>query len=825
MWGHLSQRLLAVTVAAALTSASHAQDTQVTKSRRDDARKANASPAKMDSGDQKSAYQLLPGEDPQNRLVAPLLKHLATDQKDFWTSPARWQRKDLRWALPFTAFTGGVIASDNWISRQVPDKASQLKHSQDISNYSLYSLIGAGGGAFLWGHITNNDHLKETGLLSGEAAINSTSVAYLFKGITQRPRPLEGNNNGTFFTGGSSFPSEHTAVAWSAATVFAHEYPGPLSKFFAYGLASAVTLTRITGKQHFPSDALIGSALGWYFGRQAYRAHHEAELGGAAWGDFLERDEEEKPRNPANMSSPYVPLDSWVYDSLTRLAALGYIQTAYMGQRPWTRMECARLLEEAADRMTDDSMEDDQWHKIYSALAEEFDSEIDRLNGSRNLGASLDSVYTRVTNISGRPLRDGYHFGQTIINDFGRPYSEGLNTLSGITAHAVAGPFSFYVRGEYQHAPSSASDPPQVQQAIANADLTRPLSNGIAEINRFRMLDSTVALQIHNVQISFGKQSQWLGPNQAGPLLFSDNAEPIVMLKIDNVSPYKIPLLSRVLGPARSEFFLGQLAGHQFEVNGSTLLGPGNIDPQPYLHGFKISFRPIPDLEFGMGITAQFAGPGLPFTWHNFLRTFYSHTSGSNNPGKRLSAFDFSYRVPGLRKWLTIYSDSMVVDEFSPINSNRPVLNFGVYLPQIPKVPRMEIRAEGLGTPHGHEFAPGFVYYGLRRYRSGYTNEGNLLGSWIGRAGRGAQGWATYSFSPHNRLELGYRYQKVDRQFIEGGHLSDFSLRSDYLLRTDIGLSGSVQYEHWEFPILSPAAQTDVTVSFQLTFYPHWKIR
>ena len=46
--------------------------------------------------------------------------------------------------------------------------------------------------------------MSETGLLSGEAAINSTGISYLLKAITQRPRPLEDNGNGTFFQGGHS---------------------------------------------------------------------------------------------------------------------------------------------------------------------------------------------------------------------------------------------------------------------------------------------------------------------------------------------------------------------------------------------------------------------------------------------------------------------------------------------------------------------------------------------------------------------------------------------------------------------------------------------
>src|ERR1700674_1411133 len=329
-------------------------------------------------------YQLtfLPaGEDPENRLLKPFMQHLVLDQKQFWTAPFHWKRQDAQFLLPFTAFTGALIAGDSWISRQVSDKPSQISRSKSISDYATFSLIGAAGASYIWGHFVHNDHLRETGFLAGEAALNSTAVTYLSKSMTQRPRPLDGNGNGTFFQGGASFPSEHSAIAWSVASVIAHEYPGTLTKLAAYGLASTVTLTRVTGKQHFASDVVIGSALGWYFARQVYRAHHDPELGGAGWSDLVsdeDLDKGETVRNPANMGSPYVPLDSWVYPAMERLVALGYIRSGFLGMRPWTRMECARLLDEADERMQGDSSEA---QKIHDALAEEFSDETARLGG------------------------------------------------------------------------------------------------------------------------------------------------------------------------------------------------------------------------------------------------------------------------------------------------------------------------------------------------------------------------------------------------------------------------------------------------------------
>jgi hypothetical protein len=762
-----------------------------------------------------------PGTDPENKLGTPFLKHLAFDQKEFWTSPARFRTKDLKWIVPGAGITAAFIASDSWWSKQV--NTNHMQTSLHISDYSTYGLIGLGGASFLFGHITHNDHLQEAGLLSGEAAINSTGVTYLFKEITQRQRPLEGTGNGDFFKGGASFTSEHSAIAWSIASVWAHEYPGWLSQLGAYGLASAVTLTRVTAKQHFPSDVVVGSALGWYFGRQVYRAHHDPELGGAGWGSLLEEKTGEKTRNPDNMGSPYVPLDSWIYPALERLVALGYIRTAHLGIRPWTRMDCARMLEDAGERIANEDSPD-VVEQSYRELSQEFAQESPRLGGARNLGAELESVYARVTSISGAPLRDGYHFGQTTVNDYGRPYGEGANVVTGASARAVAGPFAFYVRGEYQHAPPTPSNPVGVLQAIANADFTLPVSNAMPGVNRFDLLEGTVSFNLHNVQISFGKQSQWLGSGQAGPWLMSNNAEPMLMLKIDSVAPFEIPLLSRVLGPARSEFFIGQLAGHQFEFNRPVLLGPNDINPQPYLHGSKVSFKPTANFEFGMGFTAQFVGPGLPFTWHNFLRSFYSHTVTGLNPGKRISEADFSYRVPHLRDWLTVYCDALVVDEYSPIGSSKPNLNLGIYLPRLPKLPKMELRAEGIKESLTSEFPPGFVYFNVDRFRSGYTNNGQLLGSWIGRAGRGGQGWLTYHFSARNSLWLGYRHQEVAHDFLEGGRLVDYSAGSDIVLSSTVAFSSSVQYEQWRFPVVSTNRQSDVVASFQLTFSPSRQI-
>jgi len=821
---------LVVVLLSALSGLCQSDSTAATSVAGPDAPLVDSAHSSTDS----SAEWLEPGSDPENRLGSPFLKHLVRDQEQFWTMPARFKVQDLRWIAPFAGVTAAFIASDSWWSRQVPE--GDISISKRISDYGTYSMIGLAGASIALGHIDHDDHLSEAGLLAGEAAINATGVAFAFKAITQRQRPLQGDGNGNFFTGGSSFPSQHAAIAWSIASVWAHEYPGWLSQMGAYGLASVISVTRVTAKQHFPSDVLVGTALGWYFGRQVYRAHHDPEVGGSGWGNLFEKESGDRVRDPNYMASPYVPVDSWIYPAIERMIALGYLQSEIVGMRPWTRMACAHLLEDASDKFPDKGVEEGSIGKLYATLIKEFAPELKRLEGAPNVGAQVESIYTGNTGISGTPLRDAFNFGQTIVNDFGRPYWNGYNNATGTTADAEAGPLSFYVRAEYQHAPAMPSYSPQVQNAVAAANFVPPLPNGTPTANQLELLDSMASININNLQVSFGMQSVWLGPGQSGALLMSNNAAPFPMVRLDDVVPHNIPGISKVLGPTRYEYFIGQLSGHHWEYcivpscqpypgdNQLTanVVGP-NIVPQPFIQGGKISFQPTRNLEFGMGYTAMFGGPGLPVTFGNYFRTFYIHSpTAAENPGKRTSAADITFRVPHLEDWLTVYLDSMVVDEFSPIGSTRANVNPGVYLPQIPKIPKLDLRAEGLNESRTREFSPGFVYYDARRYRDGYTNQGFLMGTPFGRVGRGGEGWLSYWLSPRNKVQLGYRLQTASPALLEGGRLADYSAGTEFMLRPEISIAGRLQYEQWRFPLLAAMPQSNLAVSVQMTFYPHW---
>src|SRR6266478_5701450 len=364
----------------------------------------------------------------KNSLGVPFLKNLVSDQKAIWTSPLRLRWADGTWLFPVAAATGGFFATDRAVPPALSGDPKKLNRYSNFSNYGVYAMVGAGGGLYLWSKLSHDDHQRETGILAGEAAINSFAVDTTFKYAFGRERPNQGQGLGNFFQHGVSFPSDHSAVAWSIASVLAHEYPGPLTQIAAYGLATAVSASRVLGKQHFPSDVVVGAAIGWLIGRQVYRAHHDPELGGGGWDPLSGNDEGEERRQPLNMGSPYVPLDSWVYAAFERLASLRYINTQIMGLKPWTRMECARLTEEASETLQQGrDSNSEEAARIQTQLAQEFGYEMNLLGGGRNFTANLESVYARAVSISGPALTDSYHFGQTVSYDFGRTFERGTN--------------------------------------------------------------------------------------------------------------------------------------------------------------------------------------------------------------------------------------------------------------------------------------------------------------------------------------------------------------------------------------------------------------
>ena len=804
------------------------------------AQQQGAGPAASETASEKEKPTSKKNEAPEPTEVAKtsegsrtgLVGRFARDQREIWMSPAKLRFSDTEWLVPLSGITAGLFVTDRDFSKHLSQNPTTIHHYKTLSNAGVAALVGGAGGMWVLGHVKRNEHWSETGFLAGEAALNSLVAVEGLKYSLRRERPYPGDGRGPFFqSGGTSFPSEHAAAAWSVAGVIAHEYPGPFTKIMAYGLASLVSVSRVKAHQHFPSDVVVGSVIGNLVAQDIYSRHHDFELGGGEWRSISQLFRGDRDSSRANQGSPYVSLDSWVYPALDRLIGMGMIDSGFTGARPWTRSECARMLMQASDRLESGPAEA---QRTYQLLETEFKEELEGSSIGSPFRGRLESVYTRFTEISGEPLTNGYYFGQTLINDFGRPYERGLNSVTGFSAWTTAGRWVAYVRGEYQQSPSAAALSESTRFAISQTFPFNPTppATPTPSIHQFQLLDAYVGLNFNNWQITFGQQSLWWGPGDGGPMLFSNNASPIRMFRINRIVPLELPRFLHWLGPMRTEFFFGQLTGDQFLLSPSGFVGQygQSLDPQPFIHGQMISFKPTPNFEFAFFRTTIYGGPGYPLTFRHLISSLFTtgnaYAGGVSKPGDRRSGLSFSYRLPHLRNWLTLYSDGFTDDEFSPIAYvSLSSWHAGLYLSHFPRVSRLDLRAEGVYTdvPAGNSINSKYPgsFYGNSTWRNGYTNNGDLIGSWIGRGGQGVQTWSNYWFTPRNRLQFYFRHQKVSQQFIAGGgSLTDEGVRTDYSLRPNLSLSVSVQHERWLFPVIQPTAARNVTASAGISFEP-----
>jgi hypothetical protein len=167
---------------------------------------------------------------------------------------------------------------------------------------------------------------------------------------------------------------------------------------------------------------------------------------------------------------------------------------------------------------------------------------------------------------------------------------------------------------------------------------------------------------------------------------------------------------------------------------------------------------------------------------------------------------------------LKLYVDTFTDDELFPLAyPTHSAWSPGFYLARLPHLPHMDFRAEGYLTPR--RSFPGFYYFNVH-YLSGYTNDRQLLGSWIGRESNGYQLWSTWWISPRSSVQAHARQQNASSVFLRGGDLRDLGVSADLALSPHWQLGADVQQERWRFPLLANAPTNNVIATIQLSFRP-----
>src|SRR5580704_13448529 len=238
-------------------------------------------------------------------------------------------------------------------------------------------------------------------------------------------------------------------------------------------------------------------------------------------------------------------------------------------------------------------------------------------------------------------------------------------------------------------------------------------------------------------------------------MMWSDNIEPVTMIRLVNPEPFLLPGFLRHLGPVRMDHFFGRLEGHPYV-------------PNPFVYGQKINVKLFTFLELGFGRRGMIGGTGGdPLTPGNLLRSLVGSVSPKLNsvPGDNESEMDWAFHVPKVSNYIVLYGDAYAEDDILPVeNPARNPWHPGIYITKFPGISKLDFHMEGVSTEQdgavGENNFGIFNYYNTH-YPDGNTNGGSLIGNTVGRDGRVIQGWFTYWISPQDTLQFKYQHNTV----------------------------------------------------------------
>lgn len=209
--------------------------------------------------------------------------HVAEDEKGIVLSPVKAPAEELLWLIPFGAATGAAVYYDHEAIQDLGVHPSREDHFNKLSDYAgLYGPYAAAGVGYAAAAVRHDDYLKETAVLSAEAMADATILDEGLKYALDREYPMADDARGGLWPQGPkgwpnnpSMPSEHAMNVWAFAHVVAGQYDGIATKALVYGVASTVSVSRVLAREHFPSDVVVGSALGWLVG--GYVLNHRSK--------------------------------------------------------------------------------------------------------------------------------------------------------------------------------------------------------------------------------------------------------------------------------------------------------------------------------------------------------------------------------------------------------------------------------------------------------------------------------------------------------------------------------------------------------------------
>jgi hypothetical protein len=440
-------------------------------------------------------------------------------------------------------------------------------------------------------------------------------------------------------------------------------------------------------------------------------------------------------------------VDDPVYRDIDKLIAAGLVKDVIYGHRPWSRREIARIIsvalknrEKIGPPIAPDDREvslriyvDDILERLQERFREEpKEFRLHPLEEVRFDYTILDSPFRTV------PANNGIGQIDAVINPLvayreGRHFVDG-HTIGLETAHSarLSKYFSLYFRPRFEVlAPNTgSSDANFIVQKLYGKFAYR------------------------NFELEIGRDSLVWGQGEHGGFLLSNNARPLDMITLGNVSPFYLPWIFKYLGPNSIRIFFAEM-------------GPEREFPHAILSGYKWSFKPVHFFEIGLNHVVLMGGDGA--NGPSFFEAIGEFTgilsAVTENKGgaaftNRIFSVDGRITFPFLRNSV-FYAEVAFDDtnnEIDVLFEDNGLYFAGFYIPRLTPSGSVDLRLE-------YRHIPG-VAYRHSLYTSGWTLNRRLLGDEIGPDGDGFSAKVRADLTDRLLLETEAAYERRDSDLL-----------------------------------------------------------
>jgi hypothetical protein len=408
------------------------------------------------------------------------------------------------------------------------------------------------------------------------------------------------------------------------------------------------------------------------------------------------------------LSSTNIPVGSPVYSQLEKLAALGLISSDFVGMKPITKSEGARLLLEAESNSKSgglSSFEEDLFNELRLYLKREL-SLLDKPAEAPLFDvAPLTNVTVRYIYLSGaprnydRPVHDPGGEGVLGIGSGLRPVNP-YPTI--VNQRGSEGTPLFENNEGIRYNEGSSLDARLTGEANFGQHLSvlvEPDFISTDGLLRGRLNKGYVKIGGGSLELEVGRDSNWLGFGERGALTLSNNADNFDLVKLSNPEP----LDAGFLGKLKLALIVSQFD----KVMTST------GERQPWFYAIKASLKPVPSFEIGINLGRQQGGPGVDNSLYDNVQGLVGGTNKDNS--NSLGGFELRWRMPFLRNseayWEVSGEDAA---KFWPIVESYLA---GIYIPRLTDDGKNDFRFEyflGNNILYSHsQFTEGYIYEGM----------------------------------------------------------------------------------------------------------------